>query len=232
MLTSTPMVSIIIPTFNEERFIAATLDSLQKIEEPIEIIVVDGGSTDGTADIVRSYGVHLITSERGRGQQMQAGSAAANGAIFWFLHADTHPDIVAVAEIVGALEERAVVGGNFNLQFAARSSSARFLAWLYPHLRKLRLYYGDSAIFVRAETYREAGGFNALPIFEDLDLVRRLRRKGQFVHLSSYVTTSARRFEGRVFAFTFAHWMFLQVLYWIGVKPVALGKLYRGHWTR
>jgi GT2 family glycosyltransferase len=88
------------------------------------------------------------------------------------------------------------------------------------------LCYGDSAIFVRARVYREAGGFKPFPIFEDLDLVRRLRARGRLVHLSAQVVTSSRRFEGRSFARTFARWSFLQALYWLGVSPHTLDRLY------
>jgi len=88
------------------------------------------------------------------------------------------------------------------------------------------LCYGDSAIFVRASVYRAVGGFRPFPIFEDLDLVRRLKGRGPLVHLRARVVTSSRRFEGRSFAYTFARWSFLQILYWLGVSPHALGRLY------
>jgi GT2 family glycosyltransferase len=119
-----------------------------------------------------------------------------------------------------------VVGGNFRLRFDGAKRAARFLTWLYPQLRKLGLAYGDSGIFVRAAAYREIGGFKPFPIFEDLDLVRRLKRVGRVAHLPATVVTSSRRFEGRSFPLTFTRWAILQVLYWLGVHPRTLARLY------
>ncbi|HYE73961.1 MAG TPA: glycosyl transferase, partial [Blastocatellia bacterium] len=91
---------------------------------------------------------------------------------------------------------------------------------------KIGLLYGDSAIFVRRKVYEKVGGFKPLPLFEDLDLVRRIRRDGRMAHLSAKVITSSRRFEGRSFTLTFIRWATLQMLYWLGVSPNRLVKLY------
>jgi GT2 family glycosyltransferase len=100
------------------------------------------------------------------------------------------------------------------------------MTWFYPKLEKLGLYYGDSGIFVRASVYREIGGFNPFPIFEDVDLASRLKRRGRLVHLPVAVLTSSRRFERRNFALTFARWSIMQGLYWIGIPPGVLNRLY------
>ncbi|HEX8131521.1 MAG TPA: TIGR04283 family arsenosugar biosynthesis glycosyltransferase [Pyrinomonadaceae bacterium] len=224
-----PAISVIIPTLDEAHSLGATLQALTRLNHgaPVEIIVVDGGSADATREIAREHGAHVILSARGRGAQMHAGATAARGDVLWFLHADTLPPPDAPAQILDALRRDAkIVGGNFAINFDGTRFAARFLTWLYPQLRKLGLYYGDSAIFVRAGVYREVGGFRPFPIFEDLDLVRRIRRRGALVHLDVPVITSSRRFEGRSFAFTFARWSFLQMLYWLGVSPHTLGRLY------
>lgn len=219
-------LSIIIPTLDEARSIGATLEALSRAPRGAEVIVVDGGSLDGTVELVRARGVKLIESGRGRGLQMHAGASAAGGRALWFLHADTVPSRGCAARIEEALADPSVVAGNFDVLFDGRSSAARFLTWLYPRLRKLGLCYGDSGIFVRRETYERVGGFRDFPIFEDLDLIRRLRKHGRVAHLRETVETSSRRFEGRSFALTFARWSFMQALYWLGVSPHALGRMY------
>ncbi|MCA1579658.1 MAG: TIGR04283 family arsenosugar biosynthesis glycosyltransferase [Acidobacteria bacterium] len=219
-------LSIIIPTLNEENSISQTLSAVERIAEPVEVIVVDGRSHDETAGLVRAHGVKFIQSERGRGVQLHAGACAAQGAVLWFLHADTIPPPDAVKQIVEALQDPTVVGGNFDVRFDSHRLSAHCLTWFYRYLRIVGLCYGDSAIFVRREAYERSGGFKSLPIFEDLDFLRRLKRMGRFGHLSCSVITSGRRFEEGRFVSTFIRWVVLQLLYWLGVNPSQLVRLY------
>jgi rSAM/selenodomain-associated transferase 2 len=222
-----PLLSIIIPTLNEGRSLRATLEAIAPARGQVEVIVVDGGSEDETVEIARKFGAQVVASKRGRGLQMHAGACKSRGEALWFLHADTIIPPDGVAQIRKALARDAeTVGGNFTIRFDGEGSAARFLTWLYPQLRKLGLCYGDSAIFVRASVYREIGGFKPFPLFEDLDLVRRLKVKGRLAHLPLAVTTSSRRFEGRSFALTFIRWAILQALYWAGVNPHLLNRLY------
>lgn len=219
-------LSIIIPTLNEEQSLRATLDAVKRVRGQIEVIVVDGGSLDKTLDFAREYGARVVTSERGRGAQLHAGANVARGEVLWFLHADTLAAEDACEAIGEALCDAKIVGGNFTLRFDGTRHAARFLTRLYPQLRKFGLFYGDSGMFVRRDVYERTGGFKPFPIFEDLDLLRRLRRHGRIVNLPVVITTSSRRFEGRSFASTFARWATLQGLYWLGVHPRTLGKLY------
>lgn len=221
-----PEISIIIPTLNEAHSIGATLDAVAQVRGQIEVIVVDGGSSDGTLEVARSRGVPLVVSERGRGAQMHRGACVAQGEILWFLHADTLAPPDAATHISQALCHPQVVGGNFEVRFDGTKRAARFMTWLYPQLRHLGLCYGDSAIFVRREAYQQLGGFKPFPIFEDLDLLRKLKKLGSIVHLPVTVITSSRRFEKRNFALTFSRWAVLQALYWLGVHPRTLGRLY------
>ena len=219
-------ISIVIPTLNEENSITQTLSALARMDGPIEVVVVDGGSDDETARLVRACGARLIESDPGRGAQMHAGALATRGSVLWFLHADTTPPADAIRPIQQSLRDPRVVGGNFNVSFDSDRFSALCLTWFYRQLRILGLCYGDSAIFVRREAYERTGGFKPLPIFEDLDFLRRLKRKGKFVHLSSTVITSGRRFERGGFGRTFMRWTTLQLLYWLGVHPRRLGTFY------
>ena len=225
-------ISIVIPTLNEENSISQTLHAVARLAEPVEVIVVDGGSDDETARLVRACGARIIEAQRGRGAQMHAGALATRGSVLWFLHADTSPQPDAIRHILDSLRDPRVVGGNFNVGFDSNRFSAVCLTWLYRQLRTVGLCYGDSAIFVRREAYERSGGFKPLPIFEDLDFLRRLKRRGKFINLSSTVITSGRRFEGGKFVTTFARWVALQLLYWFGVNPSRLVELYapiRGH---
>ena len=220
-------ISIIVPALNEAQCIAGTLRSLQQLEGEKEIIVVDGGSDDETRSLSLAEGAQVVTSARGRGTQMHAGSCAATGDVLWFVHADTTPPPHALEEIRKHLIDETVVGGNFGLVFDGSSRAARQLTAIYPLLRNLGLCYGDSGIFIRRVAYDRIGGFRALDLFEDLDLLRRLRRAGRFAHVPCNIVTSSRRFEQRNFALMWLHWTALQVLFWCGVPPNWLARWYR-----
>lgn len=224
--SQTPTLSIIIPALNEAHFIGVTLDAVSRLSGRVELIVVDGGSDDETREISSARGAKVITSERGRGMQMHRGAYASQGGVLWFLHADTIVPVDAVECMAEALGDPRVVGGNFNVFFDGAGRTARFMTWLYPQLRKLGLCYGDSAIFVRREAYELVGGFKSFPVFEDLDLIRGLRKLGGIVHVPATVVTSSRRFAGRRFAFMFARWMVMQALFWLGIQPRTLGRFY------
>lgn len=226
--------SIIIPTFNEREGLDSLHKSLERVIESslhqghssTEVIVADGGSDDGTSAIASSYGWRTLNARRGRGSQMNAGGAVARGEILIFLHADTHLPPGAGAAIGEALKNGSVIGGNFSLKFAGSSREARWLTRIYPLLRLGGMCYGDSGFFIRRETFTRIGGFRDYPIFEDCDIYRRLRQIGEFRTLPLAATTSSRRFEGR-FIRTLLLWMTLQCLYWLGVSPQRLGRLYR-----
>lgn len=219
-----PQISIVIPTLDEADSIAETLDALKNFAA--EIIVVDGGSSDATVSIAENYDVKILHSPCGRGTQLQIGGDAATGDVLWFVHADTIVSADCVRQIKQALQNKNIVGGNFTIRFTGERFAAKFLTRLYPQLRFLGLIYGDSAIFVRREVYQKIGGFNSFPIFEDLDFVERLKTAGKIVTLPAVVTTSSRRFAGKSFILTFTRWTILQILYWLGVKPETLLKIY------
>lgn len=222
-------LSVIIPTLNEESTIEKTLDALSRLVNVDEIVIVDGGSTDKTLAIIEAFAVNkplrlVKLGAANRGRQLHEGACQAAGEIFWFLHADTRPVQGCGRQIKQYMRYAEIVGGNFEIVFAGDNRLARFLTRLYPHLRSLNLIYGDSATFVRREIYEKTGGFRPLPIFEDLDLYKRLRKHGRFVHINLPVTVSAQRFENRPFFKTLLHWSVLQSFHWLGAPPRLLAR--------
>lgn len=220
------MVSVIIPALNEASGIAATVLAVLAIDPKLEVIVVDGNSADGTAAVASRAGAVVLQSAPGRGTQLAKGAAEAHGEILWFVHADTLPHPSALAEIRAALLDPTVAGGNFRVRFDGRTVATRFLNRLQGMRARVGWHYGDNTIFVRREVYWRVGGFRPYPLFEDADLVKRIARVGRFVTLAGPVTTSSRRFEGGRFVSTGLLWIVLQILYWVGVPPRTLARLY------
>lgn len=219
-------VSIIIPTLNEAARIGILAASLQTLSGEFEVIVADGGSTDDTIKLARACGWRVIATARGRGRQMNAAAQAAKGDVLLFLHADTELPEEALAMIESLLQDQRVCGGNFSLVFDGGTREARLLTAIYPLLRLGGMCYGDSAIFIRRDVFEQLGGYRDYPVFEDCDLYRRMKRVGRLVRLPAEALTSSRRFEGR-FVRTFALWVTMQVLYWLGVDPNRLARWYK-----
>jgi rSAM/selenodomain-associated transferase 2 len=223
-----PLISVIVPCLNERKVIDQTMEHLLQFDADVEIIAVDGGSTDGTVQRLAHPRIHLLQTRKGRGHQLDLGARVARAGMLWFLHADTLVTREAEKALRSVVDDPSITSGNFQLVFGGESAAATSMTWIYRYLRLLGLCYGDSGFFVRADIYRQVGGFRDYPIFEDLDLLRRLRKVGTFVRLPAVITTSSRRFEGRSFVATFAYWTFLQMLYWLGCDPRRLGNYYRG----
>jgi rSAM/selenodomain-associated transferase 2 len=219
-------VSAIIPTWQEEARIGGAVAAAREIAD--EVVVSDGGSTDRTAAIARARGAVVLQEARGRGQQLAAGAARASGDVFLFLHADTVLPSEARGALERALQDPRVSGGNFFLRFEPRDAPVgRLFTWLYDlRCRVLRIYYGDSPVFVRSAVYWRLGGFPPQPLFEDYAFIRRLERSGGTVYVRDVeAVTSARRYENRVLR-TLGTWVILQTLYSLGASPTRLARWY------
>jgi rSAM/selenodomain-associated transferase 2 len=229
-------LTIIVPALNEERALPATLRSILVAAPDAEVIVVDGGSTDGTVAVAREFeglAVRVMESPRGRGTQMNAGAAAASGDVLLFLHADTQLPADAAGHLARALADPRALGGNFRIRFTPRGLVADLFAWVYNVRSRARIFYGDSAIFVRREAFEALGGYRLPRLMEDIDLVRRLRRHarragGQLVTLPCAVTSSARRFgiAGSALKMLWV-WSLLHVLLALGVSQERMERYYR-----
>ena len=221
------MISIVIPALNEAQTIGTSLAHLQGFDCHPDIIVVDGGSTDGTLEIVRSFPeVTVLQSPQGRGCQMNRGADAARGDILFFLHADTRlpgGGLGAIETIMAT--ENGIAGGSFSLAFDDDSYVLRFFA-MFSRINHVLFTYGDQGLFVRREVFKGIGGFRDIPLMEDVDIQRRLRRKGRFVKIRHPVITSARRYRARGSLHQQMINILLVALYYGGVSPARLKRYY------
>ncbi len=219
-------ISVIIPVLNEAKILERTLSQLQPTLGSHELIVVDGGSADTSVHIAEKY-ARVITSERGRAKQLNAGAAAAIGDILVFLHADIWLESGALAAVVSALSS-GYVGGGFRQKIDGRSVLYRLIE-MSGDIRGmyLKVFYGDSGIFLARTDFEKIGGFPNVPILEEMEFSRALRRLGKTTLLTPYIHISARRWEASgIVRTTLNNWL-ITLLYSFGVSPKKLAKLYR-----
>lgn len=219
-------VSVIVPTLNEAAVLAGTLRSARQ-PGVREIIVADGGSADSTVQIARPLADLVVPASRGRAIQMNAGAARASGEILVFLHADTILPQGFAAEVVAACEPADVIGGRFDVELQPSSP----LLWITGELinrrsRLTRVATGDQAIFIRRDRFIALGGYAEMPLMEDLDLSRRMKRAGTVACLRSRVMTSSRRWRQDGVIRTILLMWTLRGLYYAGVSPARLHRLY------
>ncbi len=188
-------ISIVIPTLNESKAIARAVAMVRRGRN-IEIIVADGGSTDRTLELAKSFRIKTLVSGPGRAIQMNAGAKEAVGDALLFLHADTRLPDAYDSHIRQALKMPGVVAGAFMLSIDSPAPGLRIIEKLANwRSRALGLPYGDQCIFVKTDAFREAGGFKDMPIMEDFELMRRLKKMGRIEIVPLPAVTSARRWE-------------------------------------
>lgn len=233
-------IAVIIPVLNEARCLHRTLSHTEALGFD-ELMIVDGGSSDDTCALARSFadriGISLsattgsmrfLTAPRGRARQLNVGAAASWCDVLLFLHADTRLPSNARQAILAALADAACVGGRFDVCFDSTRVSARIIG----NLMNLRSRWsgiatGDQAIFVRRAVFERMGGFADIPLMEDIEFTRRLKRTGPVASLSDQVVTAFRRWEQQGPLRTILLMWTLRFLYWIGVSPHRLQHFYR-----
>lgn len=227
-------ISVVIPALDEAAWIVAAVESAcdrtpreSRAEDhggdasgPVEVLVVDGGSRDQTRRLAREAGARVFSlpggpgHARGRAAQLDLGSRAAQGQILLFLHADTRLEPGWSSEVEKLMSDPGVAGGAFTFQFLERGKWERWVQWwVGVRVALLGLPYGDQALFVRREVLEQMGGIPNVPIMEDLDLVRGIRRAGRLGRLPLRAMTSSRRYRARGFRRTLL-WHQVALLGW------------------
>ncbi len=222
-----PDISVIIPVLNDAEALDCALSSTQDCTG-VERIVVDGGSSDELAEVAQSRGVKVLYSPTGRARQMNRGAEVAEGTFLVFLHADTRLPEGFDHHVRRILTESGVAAGAFQLQIDGPSARLRLIEraanW---RSRYLQMPYGDQAIFLRAELFREIGGFSDLPIMEDFQLIRRLKGRGRIVIAPAAVVTSARRWKKQGALRTTLINQLMILGFYLGFEPSRLARWYR-----
>lgn len=219
-------VSIVVPVLNEADQLTALMNRLRLLQDRVsEIIVVDGGSDDGSLEKLANE-FTVIQAPKGRAQQMNAGAAQATSTWIVFLHADTQLTPAHISEMVGSAS--AFQWGRFNVKLDARGLAYRVIEWFINQRSRLSsIATGDQCIFVRKRFFDEMEGFSDLPLMEDVEFCKRAKRKAKPACLGKTVATSARRWQQFGVIKTVLLMWKLRLYFWLGVSADDLAKQYR-----
>ncbi len=227
------MISIVIPTYNESNTIEQNLDNLLRIISPgDEVIIVDGNSEDDTTDKVKKYKeLKLIPcGKRGRAVQMNMGAREALNEYILFLHADTTIDSTGIKKLKSGIRNSAHTWGWFSLRLNPPKYIYRVFETLASYRTKVAHEpLGDHGIFVKKELFKKIGGYPEIPIMEDVELVKKLKKITKGTRIGHHVLTSVRRFErGGIFS-TALNITMMRVAYYFGKSPEELSSWYLNH---
>jgi rSAM/selenodomain-associated transferase 2 len=225
-----PKFSVIIPVLHEAERINSLIEHLSHIDRDhdCEFIIADGSREEDTLKVIESNNVIKLSSGQGRARQMNRGASVARGEILIFLHADTELPDQGLKKIEAALEKREVMAGAFHLAIRSEKFILKTVAFLANlRCRLNRIPYGDQALFIRKEDFDGLGGFEDIPLMEDVALMRRIKKEGGKIEIiPDRVTTSPRRWEKEgVIHCTLRNWT-LFTFYLMGVSPERLVKFY------
>jgi len=229
-------LSIIVPVLHEGERINDLIEFLNRLDSDknIEIIIVDGAQEQDTLKAIHANNAVQISSETGRAKQMNAGASVAHGEILIFLHADTELPSLAFKKIQSFIKRKENVAGAFDLGIKSNKFIFKVIGNLASIRSRLnRIPFGDQSIFIRREYFNRIGGYKQIPLMEDVDLMRRIKRSGDKIQIFyDRVMTSPRRWEkeGVVYC-TLRDWT-LQMLYLLGIPPDWLAKFYKSEYCK
>lgn len=222
-------LSIIMPVLNEADLLAKTLIVLQPLcRQGHELIVVDGGSSDGTPEVAVEYAHHILTSEPGRARQMNRGAERAQGDILWFLHADTLASTVDAEALLAVFgHDPKALWGRFDVRLSGERFCFRIIEWLMNRRSCWSgIATGDQGLFVRRSVFESLGGYAEIPLMEDIELSKRLKRIRRPVCCTRQLITSSRRWEREGIFATILQMWYLRLAYFFGVSPERLAARY------
>jgi rSAM/selenodomain-associated transferase 2 len=227
-VTAAPSLSIIIPVLDEAANITGALEPLAPLRaRGVDIIVVDGGSSDDTTALATPLADRIVTSARGRAVQMNAGAATARGSVLLFLHADTRLPAHADRLILDGLAQSRRAWGRFDVAIDGRHPLLPLIAvFMNARSRLTGIATGDQAMFVTRQAFDAAGGFPEIALMEDVTFARNLKRVSPPLCLSARVTTSGRRWEQRGVLRTIVLMWRLRFAYFFGAEPDDLARRY------
>lgn len=224
----TPLLSVVIPVRNEAQALPALLDDLAALQAAgAELIVVDGGSSDGTVERAQGRADQVLKTEPGRALQMNAGAAHAQGEYLWFVHADTRVTEPSLRRLQDVLQQRPL-WGRFDVRLSGPGVAFRVIGTMISLRSRLTgIASGDQGIFVRKTAFVALGGYAPIPLMEDLQLCRQLKAQARPRCLRPPLSTSSRRWEQHGIWRTVMLMWCLRLAYYCGVSPDRLARQYR-----
>ncbi len=221
------LLSVIIPTINEEKNLALTLENILYLGEEVEVVVVDGGSSDETVSVAKEAGATVLQTVPGRAGQLNLGAAHARGEILLFLHADTRLPLGFYHLVCGAMARKNIAAGAFRLALDSKQKKLYWVAW-WANMRSriLGLAYGDQGLFIRRSLFNELGGYPDLKVMEDFAFIRKAKMKGKIYMLDAAVISSARRWQHLGVIRTTCINQLMVIGFLLGVPNKFLAKLY------
>ncbi len=220
-------ISIIVPIYNESAQVDRLANRLRLLKDDWvkEIIIVDGGSSDGCTELLKKE-FTVLTGPKGRAAQMNFGAQQATGSWLLFLHADTHLDSHHVKQAMG--EGALYQWGRFNVRLSGNHIMFRVIEWFINWRSRITsVATGDQCLFIRKKLFDEISGFSNIPLMEDVEICKRMRKRYKPKNIRTPVVTSSRRWhQGGVYKTIWLMWK-IRFLYWRGVSPDKLANLYR-----